>query len=174
MEFEYKKNKILANLIFGFIFLLFTIFITIMILRTMILDWSQFTNSKIVFGIASICLFSFLTYLYLGTAIVRHKYFQLNNKVEIKLDKQNQKIIILDKQNNNQTEINFENVKSVELYYSWNTNPFSSDLGYSKLNIENSNPIIVTQNNLNQYHIYKSFKNKVTKNKSNFLNTIKT
>ena len=173
MEFEYKKYKILTDLIFGSLLLVFTIFITIMILRTMILDWSQFTKSKIIFAIASICLFSFLTYLYLGTAIVRYKYFKLNNKVDVKLDKQNQKIIILDKQNNKQTEINFENVKSVELYYSWNTNPFSSDLGYSKLNIENSNPIIVTQNNLNQYHIYKSFKNKVTKNKSNFLNTIK-
>lgn len=173
MEFEYKKYKILADLIFGILLLLFTILITSMILKTLILDWNQFTNSKIFFALASICLFSLLTYLYLGTAIVRNKYFQLNNKEEIKLDKKNQKIIILDKQNNKQTEINFKNVKSVELYYSWNTKLFSSDLGYSKLNIENSNPIIITQNNLNQYHIYKSFKNKVTKNKSNFLNTIK-
>ena len=173
MEFEYKKSKILTDLIFGFIFLLFTIFITIMILRKMILDWNQITNLKIVFAILSICLFSFLTYLYLQTAIVRYKYFQINNKEEIKLDKQNQIIIILDKLDNKKTEVNFKSVKSLELYYSWNTNPFSSDLGYSKLNIENSNPIIITQNNLNQYHIYKSFKNKVIKNKSNFLNIIK-
>lgn len=168
MEFDYKKNKILADLIVGFIFLLFTLFISILILRTLILEWNEFTNSIIVFAIISICLFSFLTYLYLGTAIVRYKYFKLNNKEEIKLDKLDEKIIVLDKLNNKETEINFKNVKSVELYYSWNTNPFSSDLGYCKLNIENSNPIIVTQNNLNQYHIYKSFKNKVIKNKSKF------
>lgn len=100
MEFDYKKNKILADLIVGFIFLLFTLFISILILRTLILEWNEFTNSKIVFAIISICLFSFLTYLYLGTAIVRYKYFKLNNKEEIKLDKLNEKIIVLDKLNN--------------------------------------------------------------------------
>ena len=174
MEFEYKKNKILLNLIFGFLFLIFTIFISIMIIRKVVLNWNDFTVSKIIFALIAILIFSFLTYLFLGTAIIRNKYFKQNLKEEIKIDNQNQKIIIKDKLNKTQTEIKFCDVKSAELYYSWNTNPFSSDLGFSLINIENrEKPLIITQNNINQYHIYRAFKNKVTKNKSNFMNIFK-
>ena len=172
MEFEYNKNKILGNLIYGFAFMLFTIFITIMITRKLILEWNEFNLYKIIFAIISMILFSFLTFLFLGTAIIRYKYFKQNVKEEIKLNNNERKIIILNKLNQTETKINFSDVTSVELLYSWNTNPFSSDLGYSKLIINNKKSIIITQNNINQYQIYKIFKNKVTKNKSNFMNNL--
>ncbi|WP_432672550.1 hypothetical protein [Flavobacterium sp. SM2513] len=73
-----------------------------------------------------------------------------------------------------ETEIHFNDIESVEFYYSWNTNTFSSDLGYSKLNLfGKKNSVIITQNKLNQYEIYKLFKSKVVKNKSNFMNSLK-
>ena len=173
MEFEYNRNKILANLIYGFSFLIFTIFITIMIIRKLILEWNEFSLYKIIFALISIVLLSTLTFLFLGTALIRNKYFKQNLKEEVKLNKNERKIIVLNKLNNTKTEINFSDVTSVELHYSWNTNPFSSDLGYSKLNIRNKkNPIIITQNNINQYHIYRIFKNKVEKNKSSFMNNL--
>ena len=145
-----------------------------MVLRKMILNWSEFTVSEITFAILSVSSFAFFTYLCFKAAIIRHKYFIHNLKEETKLDKQTEKIIVFNKLNKKQTEINFSDVNSVELFYSWNANPFSSDLGYSKLNIKNKeNPLIITQNNINQYHIYKVFKNKITKNKSKFMNDIK-
>jgi len=71
------------------------------------------------------------------------------------------------------TKEDFDKIKAVELYYSWNSNAFSSDLGYSKIVIEdNAEPILITQNNINQYYIYKAFKNKVTVNKSKFANNL--
>ncbi|MDH1881290.1 hypothetical protein [Empedobacter sp. GD03797] len=92
----------------------------------------------------------------------------------MKIDKLTKKIIITNKKNNSKTEIDFSEVESVELFYSWNTNLFSKDLGFSKINIKNhKKPLIITQNNINQYHIYKLFKNKVIKNKTKFMNNLK-
>ena len=92
----------------------------------------------------------------------------------MKIDKLTKKIIITNKKNNSKTEIDFSEVESVELFYSWNTNLFSKDLGFSKINIKNhKKPLIITQNNINQYHIYKLFKNNVIKNKTKFMNHLK-
>ncbi|WP_026979015.1 hypothetical protein [Flavobacterium tegetincola] len=174
MEFGYKKSKILGDLLFGFLFLIFTIFISIMILQTMIINWNKSDTQQILFSIISIILFSFLTYLILRTAFIRNSYYRHNLKVEIKIDAQKKKIVVINKLNLSETEIQFDEIESVELYYSWNTNTFSSDLGYSKLNLfNNERSIIITQNNLNQSIIHKILKNKVVKNKSNFTNSLK-
>ncbi len=174
MEYEYNKNKIRTDLIFGFIMLLFSTFITVMIFRKMFLNLNDFHFGKIIFALTSIILFSILAYLFLGTSIIRNKYFKLNQIEEVKIDKLTKKIIITNKKNNNKTEIDFSEVESVELFYSWNTNSFSKDLGFSKINIKNhKKPLIITQNNINQYHIYKLFKNKVIKNKTKFMNNLK-
>ncbi|KAA2224492.1 hypothetical protein [Chryseobacterium sediminis] len=123
--------------------------------------------------IIPIFIFSFLTYLFLGTALIRRKYYLQNLKEEAKINILGQQIIIFDKQSRKEKEIDFSKVKAVELYYSWNSNAFSSDLGYSKIILENSEPpILITQNNIDQYHIYKIFKNKVTVNKSRFANNL--
>ena len=175
MEFEYKKSKILADLIYGYILLIFSIFITIMIIRKLVIDWDEIrATNLLLFIIIFIPLFPCITYLALGSAIIRNKYFKRNLEEQIELDIQKKIIIVNNILNKTRSEINFDDVISVELYYSWNTNPFSSDLGFSKLNIKNRDiPLIITQNNLNQFHIYKTFRNRVTKNKSNFMNDIK-
>lgn len=173
MEFEYKKNKILSNLIFGYFYLCFTIFISGAILRKMILEWNDVSLSNIFSFIIPIFLFSFLTYLFLGTALIRRKYYLKNLREEVRIDPLEKQIIVLDKRSRKERKIDFEKIKAVELYYSWNSNAFSSDLGYSKIVIEdNAEPILITQNNINQYHIYKAFKNKVTVNKSRFVNNL--
>ena len=82
-------------------------------------------------------------------------------------------IIITNKLTRTNEEISFERVKKVELYYSWNANHFSSDLGYSKIFIDNTyEPIIITQNNINQFEIYELFKDKITKTIYRFANRI--
>lgn len=173
MEFEYKKNKILGNLILGYFYLCFTIFITVMILRNISREWNTLSLSKIFSSIIPVFLFSFLTYLFLGTALIRRKYYLQNLKEEAKIDPLEKQIIVLDKQSRKGRRIDFNKVKAVELYYSWNSNAFSSDLGYSKIVLEDhAKPVLITQNNINQYYIYKAFKNKVTVNKSRFANNL--
>lgn len=172
MEFEYKKSKIVLDLLFGYLFLLFTIFISVMIARTNIINWNEFHTQKILLSLISITLFSFLAYLILGAALIRNTYYKQNLKEEIKIDAQKEKIVVINKLNLTEIEIQFDEIEAVELYYSWNTNSFSSDLGYSKLNLyKKEYSIIITQNILNQYKINKIFKNKVVKNKSNFMNS---
>lgn len=174
MEFEYKKSKIFAYLMFGILFLTFTIFISIILLQTIISNWSEFDTQKILFSIISIILFSFLTYLTLRTAFIRNSYYKHNLRQKIKIDTIKRKITVINSLNLIETEVQFDEIESVELYYSWNTNTFSSDLGYSKLNlISQENSIIITQNKVNQYKIYKILKNKVVKNQSNFMNSLK-
>ena len=174
MEFEYKKSKIIGDLLIGCLFSIFTIFISIMILHTMINNWNEYQAQKILFSFISIVLFSTLTYFILGSALIRNRYYKQNLKEEIKINAQKKKIIVTNRLNLTETEIHFNDIESVELYYSWNTNTFSSDLGYSKLNLfGKKNSIIITQNKLNQNEIYKLFKSKVIKNKSNFMNSLK-
>ncbi|MDQ1855439.1 hypothetical protein [Chryseobacterium sp. WLY505] len=173
MEFEYRKNKIVGNLILGYFYLCFTVFISGAIVRKMILNWNELSLSKIFSFAVPVLLFSFLTYLFLGTALIRKKYYLRNLREEAKIDPLEKQIIVLDKQSQKERKIDFDKIKAVELYYSWNSNAFSSDLGYSKIVIEdNAEPILITQNNINQYYIYKAFKNKVTVNKSKFANNL--
>lgn len=101
---------------------------------------------------------------------MRKKYYLLNKTFDTEFDTKKREIRITDKRNNKLKTIDFEEIKAVELYYSWNDTPFSSDLGYSKLILRNDSPIIITQNNVNQYIISKALKSKVILNKSQFSN----
>lgn len=174
MEFEYKKSKILLDLIFGYFFLAISIFISIMIVRKFIIDWNEIQITNVIFGLIFIFLFVVLNYQFLGIAIIRNSYYKKNLYETFSIDEIHKKIII-DKKSKNQIEkIDFENVESLELYYSWNVTTLSSDLGYSKLNLNNGNQsLIITQNNINQYQIYKLFKNRTVKNVSKFANVLK-
>src|SRR5690606_26516440 len=111
-------------------------------------------------------LFILITYQNLGLGLIRRKYYLLNKILNIEFDTKKREIRITDIRNNNLKIVNFEEIKDVELYYSWNDTPFSSDLAYSKFILKNDNPIIITQNNVNQYIIYKALKSKVILNKS--------
>ena len=173
MESEYKRNKIIFNLIYGYFFLSFTIFVSLMFLRKFLISPEYFNFSKIIFSCTAILLFSFLTFLFLGTALIRNKYYLSNLKYFIELDSEKKQIIFNNKENSKKRIIDFNLVKAVELYYSWNSNPFSSDLGYSKIILSDGNFIFITQNNINQYHIHKAFKQKVTCNKNRFANVLK-
>lgn len=173
MESEYKRSKIFFDLIYGCFFLAFTIFIFFMIIRKFIISSEYFNFSKIIFSFVTILLFSFLTFLFLGTALIRNQYYRNNLKYFIELDSEKNQIIFNDKENFKKKNLDFGLVKTVELYYSWNFQPFSSDLGYSKIIFSDGNFVFVTQNNINQYHIYKVFKKKVTCNKNKFANALK-
>lgn len=174
MEFKYKKSRISADLIFGVLFLIITVFIVVMISRKLILDWEEMKIFNLILIMWFVLMLGVFNYQFLGIAMIRNSYYRLNLRREVKLDVQNRKIILINKINNTEKQIDFSRVKSIELYYSWNTAYVSSDLGYTKINLENSDkPIIVTQNNINQYHIYKAFKDKVIKNKSRYANRLK-
>jgi len=174
MEFEYKKSKIITNLILGYFFLFISLFITIMIIKKLIIEWNEIQLTKIIFVLIFILLLALLNYQFLGIAIIRNSYYKKNLSEKFRIDELDRKIII-DKKSENQIEkIDFEDVESLELYYSWNVTTLSTDLGYSKLNLKNSNEsLIITQNNINQYHIYKLFKNKTVKKVFKFANILK-
>lgn len=173
MESEYKKYTIFANLILGYFFLTFTGFISFMLVRKFILFPDDFSLSKITFACISILIFAILTASILLTALIRNQYYQNNLNYFLELDKTKKALIIHFKQNSNPKYVNFDEVKYVKLYYSWNTNPFSSDLGYSKIILNDGSFYFVTQNNINQYHIYRAFENKISVNKSRFANPLK-
>lgn len=173
MESEYKRNKIIFNLIYGYFFLGFTIVVSLMLLRKFLISPEYFNFSKIIFSFTAILLLSFLTFLFLRTSLIRKKYYQNNLKYFLELDNTNKVLIIHSEQKSISKYIHFDDVKSVELYYSWNTNPFSSDLGYSKIMLNNGDFLFATQNNINQYHIYKAFKDRISVNKSRFSNSLK-
>lgn len=144
-----------------------------MIVRKFILSPEYFSFPKITFTLIIISLFLMLTFLFLGTALIRKQYNQSNLKYFIELDSEKSQIIFNDKGNLKKRLIDFNLVKTVELYYSWNSQPFSSDLGYSKIILSDGSSVFVTQNNINQYHLYKAFKKKVSCNKNRFANALK-
>jgi len=170
MGVNYRKSTIILDLLYGFFLLLFTIWISFWVIRKSILEWDEISLFKVVFSYTFILLFIFITYKYLGLGVIRRKYYLLNKIFSIEFDTKKSQIIITDKRNNKLKIIDFEDIKAVELYYSWNTTPFSSDLGYSKLILRNDSIIIITQNNVNQYIISKALKSKVILNKSRFSN----
>ncbi len=173
MEFEYKQSKIFLNLAYGYFFLTFTLFISFMIVRKFILFPEYFNLLKIIFGCLSILLFTLLTSLFLGTALIRNQYYKNNLKYFVELDETNEILTIHFKENSFSKSIHFNEVKNVELYYSWNTNPFSSDLGYSKIILFNEEFVFVTQNNINHYHINNVLRTKITLSKNRFVNPLK-
>lgn len=173
MEYTYKKKDIFIDIIYGYFLLAFTIFLLVMVSRKMIIDWEDIKLPKILFAYSSVILFGLLTYQNLGVALIRKKYFLLNLEKEISLDLFRKQIIITNKINRTTEKVSFDRVNKVELYYSWNVHHFSSDLGYSKIFTDNINePIIITQNNINQFEISKLFKDKITKTKYRFANRI--
>lgn len=170
MDFSYKKSTIALDILYGLFLLLFTLWISFWVIRKSILEWDEISFLKIVFSYTFILLFILITYQYLSLVLIRRKYYLLNKIFKIEFDTEKREIRITNKRNNSLKGFNFEEIKAVELHYSWNNTLFSSDLGYSKLILKNDSSIIITQNNVNQYIVYKAFKSKVILNKSRFAN----
>lgn len=95
MESEYKRSKIFFDLIYGYFFLAFTILISFIIVRKFIIFPEYINFSKIVFVLITILLFSFLTFLFLGTALIRKQYYRNNLKYFIKLDSKKKKSFLM-------------------------------------------------------------------------------
>ena len=159
----HKKVSLWFDIGFGVLFTGFTIFIFIMVLIN--------ENPNKIVGYAFVVTFGFYSYLNLTTALYRKKYRKISDGINAKID--NGKLIITDIKRKTTTIIENQTVKNVELYYSWNTNPVSSDLGYSKITLNDTSNIFLVSDTINQYEIRTLFKTKVSIEKNRFMNKLK-
>ena len=158
-----KKASLWFDIGIGILFSGFTIFIFIMI------SISKSPNK--IFGYGFVALFGFISYLYLTTALYRKKYREISEGIKANIV--NGKLILINDRKNTNQEIENTNVKNVELYYSWNTNPFSSDLGYSKITLNDNSNVFLVSDTINQWEIGTLFKTKVSIEKNRFMNKLK-
>lgn len=173
MSFEYKKKSIVLDLIYGVCLFLFTIGLTYFILKNLFLEWEMYSFGKVLFSVLVVIIFWMLTLLFLGIALIRKQYYHLNLTTSIEVDPMRCQLIITDLKTYTKTVYPFAAVKHIEFYYSWNTHPFSTDLGYSKLYFEgNTPPLILTQNLFTQLHIENTLKATISKRTYRFANRI--
>jgi len=154
--------------LFGFLVGFGFLFFSIVLVTKLFENTSDYIIGKriVIFG------FFFLGYLFISTAICRFQYDRLENKRKVKGDIKNRELRIMNS-DNNVILLNRDNVDAVELYYSWNTNPFSSDLGFSKIFLKDGSIEFVTQGELSQFQIEKIFGRITTEKKSKFKHYIK-
>jgi len=162
-KFILKKASLWFDIGIGIIFTGFTIFIFIMI--------SISNSPNKLFGYGFVALFGFISYLYLTTALYRKKYRKISDGIKVNID--NGKLILINDKKKTTQVIENPNVKNVELYYSWNTNPFSSDLGYSKITLNDNSNVFLISDTINQWEIGSLFKTKVSIEKNRFMNKLK-
>jgi hypothetical protein len=165
MNFKYIGN--LLMILVGFCFLGLAVFITVKIISDDFLDIPII--GQLLFPIP----FYMLGYLFSMSSYCRIQYATVEKGKNVILCGAKKKLIITDTTTKTEKTIKPENVRAVEIYTSWNTNPFSSDLGYSKLILNDSSIIIITQKMLHELHIEKLFKKKITKEKSRFMNRLR-
>ena len=167
MNLKYIGNLLI--MLTGFAFLGLAVFTTFKTLIEKSLDASFIVN------LLYPTPFYIIGYLFSMGSYCRIQYATIEKRTNAVLGYANKVLIVTDKTTKTEKTIKPENVKAVEIYTSWNTNPFSSDLGYSKLIMRDSNSsvIIITQNMLHQMKIKKLFKKKITKEKSRFMNRLR-
>ncbi|WP_301162016.1 hypothetical protein [uncultured Winogradskyella sp.] len=149
----------------GILIFSFSVFLTIKI--------AQNTSGNLTLAIISLIIFYWLSYLFIATSLIRMEYRKSEKGINIKINNEDKQLVIKNTGNGKSEVINNDNVKSIELYYSWNTNPFSSDLGYSKIMLNNDSKIFITQDKISQAEIKSLFRKKVKKEKSQFMNKLK-
>jgi hypothetical protein len=162
------RTKINYTNLFGFLVGLGFLSVTILLsIKTLQNDSANFIGQIIVlFG------FSFLGYLFISTAICRFQYDKLENKRKVQVDINNKHLRIINSEHN-YVVLNRDNVDAVELYYSWNTNPFSSDLGFSKIFLKDDSIEYITQCEIPQSEVKQIFGRIATEKKSKFKHYIK-
>lgn len=162
-----KKRKLenLVNLCIGLITLFFSIFLSI----------KAFQNppSNNYFYLIALLPFYWLSYLFLSTALIRISYFNFEKSNEIEINEINKEIIFLNKSTGKKRRISRELIEKIELFFSWNTNPFSSDLGYSKITLNDGTKVFITQYMVPQADVRCLFKYKVKKVKHRFMNRLR-
>ena len=163
MKKEKKKASLWFDIGIGILFSGFTIVIFIMI-------YISESPNKIL-GYGFVALFGFISYLYLTTALYRKKYREISEGIKANIV--NGKLILINDTKKTNQKIENKNVKKVELYYSWNTNPFSSDLGYSKITLNNNSKVFLVSDTINLWEIRTLFKTKVSIEKNRFMNKLK-
>lgn len=149
----------------GILIFCFSVFLTIKIVQN--------SSVNLTLGIITVFVFYWLSYLFIATSLIRIEYKKLEQAVNVLINNEEKELIIENTENGKSEIINNELVQAVELYYSWNTNPFSSDLGYSKITLNNNSKILITQDKVSQAEIKSLFRRKVTKEKSRFMNKLK-
>lgn len=160
-----KNFENILTLVIGILTFIFSVSLTIKISQT---DFGNLTLTLIF-----LIVFYWLSYLFIATSLIRIQYRKSERAINVLINK-DEKLLIIENTKNGESEvINNKLVKTVELYYSWNTNPFSSDLGYSKITLNNDSNILITHNKVSQAEIKSLFRKKVIKEKSRFMNRLK-
>jgi hypothetical protein len=166
-EYRYKEDRNLSNwfhLTAGALFVAFGIYLTIIFI---------ISPPERIWTYGFLVLWFFVSYINIQPPLYRIKYRAINKDLILTVDKQNRTLSLVNEKTGKQSFINRDNVKGIELYTSWNTNPISSDLGYSKIILNDNSAIILTSSLISQWEIKYLFKNKVTKEKSRFMNKIR-
>lgn len=162
------KNKNIENILtlgIGILMLLFSVYLSIHMVI------SKTENYGL--ALAMIGLFCCLSYLHITNSLIRFQYQRITKSNHVLVDTQEKHIIVSDIKSGKTITITNETITAVALYYSWNSNPFSSDLGYSKIILQNNDTVYITQSMVNQETIQSLFKTKVVHTKYRFMNRIK-
>lgn len=133
--FIFKRPKgdifwVLASILF----LAFSIYIFIKMLQV-----DHFNPVALVLPIVFASLGLTLIRIY----FVRCQYYNLDKNKTLLLDKKNRQIQIED--NGNLSTISSSDIKDIEIFDSWITNPLFATLGYIKFNLQNGDSLIITR-----------------------------
>ncbi|WP_378176681.1 hypothetical protein [Aquimarina sp. SS2-1] len=133
----------------------------------------QDSSENLILTLFALIVFYWLSYLFIASSLIRVNYRKSEQGIDILIDNAQKHLTYINNKKVEKDVITNESVKAIELYYSWNTHPFTSDLGYSKIILKDDTNIFITQDKLSQYEIKSIFKNKVTKEKTQFMNRLK-
>lgn len=160
-----KDYSLWFDLSIGVIFTGFAFFITVMIII------SDSPNKLI--GYIFLPIWYLFTYLCIATAVYRLEYRKVSNDFSVTVDRKNKSLTLINNSDGTTQIIDKSVIKEVEVYHSWNTSPFSSDLGYSKLTMADDSKVFLTRSMVNQSTVNNLFKPKVRKVRTRFMNKLK-
>jgi len=126
-------------------------------------------SNKII-GYIFILIWGFYSSLHLRAALIRRSYLKLSERIKVSQN-DDKSIIIIEK--TGEELVTLDNLKFIDLFYSWNTNPFSSDLQYARIELTTGRQIFITDYSIEIYKLEKVFKKKVRIVKNRFMNSLK-
>lgn len=154
----------IPHLIIGAIFLVISIFILVRIV---------FTDQLTVFSFIAFAAMLFVALINIQPARGRFQYQFYDKDKIVHLNKSDKTILVKSVTSAKEIQLNTDNVKEVELYFSWNTMPITSDLGYSKIKLSDEQTVVLTQMTIDQSIIKSLFHDKVIKEKTRFMKIIR-
>ncbi len=158
-----KRNQFYNyfNIFIGLVFVGFEFFL---------LFWFLVNPPDQLFGYLFLLIWGFVSYIQLKAGLIRRTHLTLANSIEIL--KISEEFLSFKKQGTPEV-INQENLKCLDLYYSWNTSPFSSDLQYAEFELKNGQIIIIPDRAIEIYRLESVFQKKTRYKKNRFMNRIK-